>query len=417
MKLFRHLLPVCLLLLGQAAAAASGDASGNADVPGIHAIGNGELCVYGRGADILQIFGPPYSSPSLLTLSLCDGLLVTSEREVGTSVWNHRLRDGHGVAGRHTDFVADSSPVFVRLFRQKRPVRYRLGVELEERYRPFEESLSCGEDALPVSWTDARSVFRVDLKAGVPFYSTYRSPSGYCYRLVTTGAVRLERSGGNGRELTLTASPGEGALYVIAARSREELDRETARIASVSGSALLRTASRSVSRPNVTASALSGERRREFLQAVDDAAALIRSQQSSEGSVLAGIVYHMGYVRDQYGVSRALLALGEWERARMILDFYWRVWQRSGLIHNAQAIGYPGIFHRHENDETEITGYLVVQAFDYYRKTRDTAFLREIMPMLEWATEAQQRNLIDGMLPFNGDETYLAGGVVPRQVR
>ena len=100
----------------------------------------------------------------------------------------------------------------------------------------------------------------------------------------------------------------------------------------------------------------------------------------------------------------------------MILDFYWRVWQRSGLIHNAQAIGYPGIFHRHENDETEITGYLVVQAFDYYRKTRDTAFLREIMPMLEWATEAQQRNLIDGMLPFNGDETYIAGGVVPRQV-
>lgn len=40
MKLFRHLLPVCLLLLGQAAAVASGDASGNADVPGIHAIGN-----------------------------------------------------------------------------------------------------------------------------------------------------------------------------------------------------------------------------------------------------------------------------------------------------------------------------------------------------------------------------------------
>ena len=233
---------------------------------------------------------------------------------------------------------------------------------------------------------------------------------------MTTGTVRLERFGENGRELTLTASPGEGALYVIAARSREELDRETARVASVSGLALLKTASRSASRPNVTVSALSGERRREFLQAVDDAAALIRSQQSSEGSVLAGIIYHMGYVRDQYGVSRALLALGEWERARMILDFYWRVWQRSGLIHNAQAIGYPGIFHRHENDETEITGYLVVQAFDYYRKTRDTAFLREIMPMLEWATEAQQRNLIDGMLPFNGDETYIAGGVVPRQV-
>ena len=57
-----------------------------------------------------------------------------------------------------------------------------------------------------------------------------------------------------------------------------------------------------------------------------------------------------------------------------------------------------------------------MQAFDYFRKTNDAAFLERILPMLEWATQAQQRNLIDGMLPFNGDETYIAGGVVPRKV-
>ena len=124
----------------------------------------------------------------------------------------------------------------------------------------------------------------------------------------------------------------------------------------------------------------------------------------------------MGYVRDQYGVSRALLALGHSEEARGILEFYHNIWKAYGYIQNAQAIGYPGIFHRHENDETEITGYLVVQAFDYFRKTNDAAFLERILPMLEWATQAQQRNLIDGMLPFNGDETYIAGGVVPRKV-
>lgn len=49
---------------------------------------------------------------------------------------------------------------------------------------------------------------------------------------------------------------------------------------------------------------------------------LIKSQQGREGGVLAGIVYHMGYVRDQYGVSRALLALGHSEEARGILEFY-----------------------------------------------------------------------------------------------
>lgn len=124
---------------------------------------------------------------------------------------------------------------------------------------------------------------------------------------------------------------------------------------------------------------------------------LIKSQQGREGGVLAGIVYHMGYVRDQYGVSRALLALGHSEEARGILEFYHNIWKVYGYIQNAQAIGYPGIFHRHENDETEITGYLVVQAFDYFRKTNDAAFLERILPMLEWATQAQQRNLIDGM--------------------
>jgi hypothetical protein len=36
------------------------------------------------------------------------------------------------------------------------------------------------------------------------------------------------------------------------------------------------------------------------------------------------------------------------------------------------------------------------------------------MPMLEWCWEVQQRHLRDGLLPFNGDETYVAGGFYPR---
>ena len=34
--------------------------------------------------------------------------------------------------------------------------------------------------------------------------------------------------------------------------------------------------------------------------------------------------------------------------------------------------------------------------------------------MLEWAWTAQTRHLVRGMLPFNGDETYVAGGILPR---
>jgi hypothetical protein len=140
-----------------------------------------------------------------------------------------------------------------------------------------------------------------------------------------------------------------------------------------------------------------------------------------------------------------LLALGHVAEARAILEFYWRIWQRHGRIHNAQAAGVDGAFHVHENDEVEITGYLIRQAFDLAdgrratdderRKTTDDGreatiqyairtthhvprpdddFLTTIFPMLEWAWKAQVRHLVEGMLPFNGDETYVAGGILPR---
>ena len=36
--------------------------------------------------------------------------------------------------------------------------------------------------------------------------------------------------------------------------------------------------------------------------------------------------------------------------------------------------------------------------------------------MLEWALDALKMNLDDGMLPFKGDETNIAGGILPRKV-
>ena len=73
-------------------------------------------------------------------------------------------------------------------------------------------------------------------------------------------------------------------------------------------------------------------------------------------------------------------------------------------------------FHIHENDNVEITGYLIIQAFDYYNASQDKDFLIRIMPMLEWAWFAQVEELKENMLPFNGDETYVAGGILPRTV-
>lgn len=60
---------------------------------GIHCIGNGMLAAYGQGPNMIQVFGPPYSSPSYMKLNLCDksGLEVISRREPQTAVWHHQL--------------------------------------------------------------------------------------------------------------------------------------------------------------------------------------------------------------------------------------------------------------------------------------------------------------------------------------
>jgi hypothetical protein len=35
----------------------------------IHAMGNGQLLAYGRGPDLPHLYGPPYSSPNILSLT------------------------------------------------------------------------------------------------------------------------------------------------------------------------------------------------------------------------------------------------------------------------------------------------------------------------------------------------------------
>jgi hypothetical protein len=62
----------------------------------------------------------------------------------------------------------------------------------------------------------------------------------------------------------------------------------------------------------------------------------------------------------------------------------------------------------------EIPGYLIMGAFEILASTRGDRYVEKIFPMLEWAWEVQKKNLILDMLPFDGDETYVAGGLLPR---
>jgi len=375
----------------------------------IHCLGNGKMAVYEQGPDLIQVFGPPYSSPSFMQMRLLEenGLKVQSEREEGTAIWNHRIFKGDRCIGSMTDLVDSQLPCFIRRIRLEEPLDFLLIIQ--EEIHTVDDRSRFGEMKLALL---------AYAEAGIYIYGKYPSPWPIHQQVLAKGAVIPKHDGDN--RWKLQCLPGESTIYMIGGPDYPACIQNTEKAIKPTFTEILFRTRRwwdEITR-----------RRRDFdqliphsmplrdvlLRVIDDVSVLIKSQQAEDGGVLAGHNYHLGYVRDQYGVSRSLLALGYLEEAKAILDFYWRIWKKHGVIHNAQAMGVDGIFHIHENDEVEITGYLIIQAFDYELRSGDEAYIAEIFPMLEWAWNVQKKHLIRYMLPFNGDETYVAGGILPR---
>src|SRR5450830_1682550 len=88
-----------------------------ADDGSTHAMGNGQLVAYGRGPDIPFLYGPPYSSPNIMTLTTeCDHPITDeAKREPGTAVWRHAIKSAAGPVLSFTEFVAADTPAYVRL--------------------------------------------------------------------------------------------------------------------------------------------------------------------------------------------------------------------------------------------------------------------------------------------------------------
>ena len=97
--------------------------------------------------------------------------------------------------------------------------------------------------------------------------------------------------------------------------------------------------------------------------AIEATAVQIKAQQGHDGAVLAGANYHLGYIRDQYGVMRGLLKMGCRDEARAITIRLLGIWKKLGRLHNAHGIDVDGICHVHENDDVELTGYVIDEAF------------------------------------------------------
>ncbi|MDX9973115.1 MAG: hypothetical protein RBU21_09005 [FCB group bacterium] len=372
----------------------------------VHCLGNGELCVYECGPDLIQVFGPPYSSGSALSLVVKPDAAVECDcvRELGTAIWSHSLR---GI-GTLQDFVDSDGPCFVRVAELTAPLTLVLEANADS------TSVVNGQ-----RFSGASAGLLITSPSGHPLYGHYPLPHSSNYQFVATGPVELTALPEVNRwEVKL--NPGRSVLYLVGGPHSPDTRLHTeAALATPVPELLERSRAhwQAFTKRRKDFAALIPEpvpEREALLRAIDDVATTIKTQEARGGGILAGYPYHLLYVRDQYGTARCLLKLGYYEEAKAILARDWAIWQRHGRIHNAQAVGVDGVFHVHENDGVEITGYLIIQALDYAAASGDEAFPKEILPMLEWAWQAQHQHLAREMLPFNGDETYVAGGILPR---
>lgn len=375
-----------------------------------HCLGNGNYCAFGQGANIESIFGPGYSSPSYVQLIVNGNDSTLSARMKGTAIWQHSIYKNGEMIAAFTDFIDSQAAVFVRTIDCHTEFSVDLNI-MEEKEITIVENFHTTQ-------TEKYASLLIYKDKGLFIYGNYPYPYEQFQHILAKGNTTLVKKENNGYSLLI--KPGKSEIFLIGGSSFHECEENTHLVTDNPAALLfdrtkefwLAFTKRRYDFEQMIPDHLPNKK--EIIDQIDNVAIILKTQQAEQGAVIAGHAYHLGYVRDQYGVSRGFLSMGYFEEARKILHFYWNIWKDSGYIRNAQAIGVPSIFHQHENDEVEITGYLIIQAFDYLKKTNDAAFVKEIFPMLEWAWLVQKNNLIKGMLPFNGDETYVAGGILPR---
>lgn len=337
----------------------------------MYAIGDGTAVVGLWGLDIYGAKGADLAGCFAFRGHVADVALIEAEstRLPGRFRYAHQIRKDGRPLGHMEEYFSQGHS-FVREFSLDGDMEYV--IEVDEKAVPVEENI----------WYIPKGSFYVN---------DYPTGEDAWFRLDTLGC----KAKWEGRKVHIRLT-GDCRVTIRFGRSREEMVSED-----------------SVEEYNIPCPVTASG---ELAQVVEDYWYAYQSHHSCRGGSISHILWNLNYIRDNYGMSRGLLAMGLQDEARAQLEYYLRVFREKGMLATAQSVGCDGIFHIHECDETENPGYLVMQAFDYYRVTGDEAFLLELMPMLHWALEVQAKHLYDGMMPFCGDETYIAGGILPRSV-
>ena len=369
----------------------------------LHFIGNGRVAMAGEGADIVQLFAPCYSLPSVLTLRLTDPTISTQSYRIrGSAGYLTKLTAEGAEMGVITDYTHPTLPVFIRRLRLNRPVAFKL----ESSFR------TVNTDNL----YNGRALSRLfEIPDGTPVFSKSKTDKETYCQLLLSPNCREE-------EGMITFPAGESHLIFVGGEYGDLGTSSFANCMTLSETMLaadldgiytdfLAHWGEIFASVKVDRAALASIPDADEL--IESVAAALITQTSREGGVIAGAFYHLAYGRDMYGVFRGYMALGLYDYARRMVSYMCDTYRQKGFMPNASGMGMS-CSHRHENDEVEQTGYYLLELLDYAEETGDVDFLRDRMDYATYLLTAQERNLRNGMIPFNGDETYIAGNIFPR---
>jgi hypothetical protein len=373
----------------------------------VHSIGNGRICAYIHGADIFDIVGPYYSTPSLFQLICRTPGELTAKRVLGSAVWDYSI----GALGSWRDFTVLDQPVFVRDVHASVPITWQLRkLALTRWIRAPDQILNC---------TRFKTIWCGAVPAGTFLYVNQHDPDGRSYgypvtdRLFVIAAVSgdpvVKISDADKVEFTIS----QGEITLVCAQDEDSAWRILEECNAVNSADLCARTLEAWERFTTKRLSFLPVLDKQTADMTDDIAVLLKTQQDESGGILAGCNYHLSYVRDNYGCFRGLIAVGCREEARKLLRYYAEMYRRNGTIATAQGMGVFAL-HKHEHDFAENTGYLVLMAMEYFTLTRDLGLLKELVPLIRWSLSEQEIHLVKGMLPFSGDETYIAGGILPR---
>ena len=370
---------------------------------GVYCVGSGMTAAYIRNGDIIQLFGPCYSMPSVLSMKLAgEDLICVSRRRRKAVIWRTDITDrGGNKIGSMIDFCHPERPVFIRRFSLSTGIVFSLDSEFETFANPFVgENGAAGPERPDL-------IFRIPQGSRV-FGENYTDKEIFARLLLPVGselgAGRVVIPAGDS-ELIFVAgeyvSPARPS-FVSCMDEGDVLAR--ADIGAVYDECLEYWWKRFGEIMRLPES---------VCEMAEDTAAALMSQTSIQGGVLAGSAYHLAYGRDMYGVIRGYLALGMYGQAKRCADFFVREFRTKGSVPNAGGMGMS-CSHCHENDDCEQTGYYLLELTDIISACGDSGFAADRSDYVRYLLEAQEKRLCRGMLPFNGDETYIAGGLLSR---